>query len=176
MASIISLIAAVAKNGVIGNGNQLPWRLPADLAHFKQLTMDKPILMGRRTWKSIGKPLPGRISLVLSKDTALSLPATVQRFSSLAEVLAAQVVVESEELMVIGGAQVYRQTLPLATRIYLTLIHQDFAGDVRFPDLDRNDWLPLQRTDHPADARNPWPYSFILYQRSDRTRLSQIPS
>lgn len=161
----ISIIAAVAKNGVIGNNNQLPWRLPADLAHFKKITMGKPMLMGRLTWESIGKPLPGRVSLVLSKNQGLKLPGSVHRYSSLAEVLESRQVLEAGELMVIGGAELYALMLPLANRLYLTIIDHDFQGDTRFPDFDKADWLEVKRDDHLADANNPWPYSFIQYLR-----------
>lgn len=157
----ISLIVAMDENGLIGADGDLPWRLPNDLRHFKRTTMGKPILMGRRTFESIGKPLPGRESLILSRRGYRA--EGCRTVASLDQALEAAG--DSEELMVMGGAQVYAAALPLARRIYLTRIHDRFKGDTWFPDFDETDWDQLARQDHAADAENPHAHSFILLQR-----------
>jgi dihydrofolate reductase len=157
----ISLIVAVADNGVIGQHNGLPWRLPEDLKRFKALTMGKPIIMGRKTYDSIGKPLPGRTNVVITRQAALSLPGcTVVR--SLEE--ACNCVV-ADELMVIGGADIYRQALPLATRIYLTKVQAEIRGDAFFPPLNMGQWHELSREDYAADERHAHAYSFLTLER-----------
>jgi dihydrofolate reductase len=159
----LALIAALARNRVIGRDNRLPWRLPADLRFFKQTTLGKPLLMGRRTWESIGRPLPGRRMIVLSRAPGyLALGCTVVR--SLDEALQAAGVVP--EIMVIGGALLYAQTLPLAARLYLTRVDADLPGDTWFPEWDARDWgLDWEET-HPADAEHAWPYRFQRWERS----------
>lgn len=157
----VTLIAALADNGVIGRGGALPWHLPDDLRRFKALTMGRPILMGRRTFESIGKPLPGRRNLVLTRGAAPV--AGVERVASIAE---AMVLCAAEaELCVIGGAEVYRQSLPLATHLELTRVRTALAGDVYFPDLDAGRWRELSRVEHPADERHAWPLSFLTLGR-----------
>ncbi len=158
----IALVAALARNGVIGRDNRLPWRLPADMRHFRRLTLGHPVLMGRRTYQSIGKPLAGRLNIVLSRDPAFQAPGCVVVGSLEEGVKAAG---DCEELMVIGGAAVYRLALPLATRMYLTVIHQDFAGDARFVDYDPQAWRETAREDHDADDENPCAYSFVTLER-----------
>lgn len=157
----ISLVAAVADSGVIGNANALPWHLPADLAHFKHLTLDKPILMGRRTWESLPGPLPRRRHIVLTRDTHYRA-AGCTLVHSLQEAIAAAG--DAPELMVVGGANLYSQTLPIAHRLYLTLVHAAIEGDTRFPPWDPADWLELDRSKHPADERNPIPMTFLTLQ------------
>jgi dihydrofolate reductase len=159
---VISLAVAIAENGVIGSANRLPWRLPADLKHFKAVTMGKPILMGRKTHESIGKPLPGRRNLVLSRDAAFSV-AGVERVGSLEDAIA--LTAEAPELVVIGGAEVYRLSLPQAQRIYLTRVHASVAGDTRFPDCDWADWREIERGTHPADDKNAYAMTFLTLQR-----------
>lgn len=158
----ISLIAAMADNRVIGIDNTLPWHLPADLRHFKKITMGKPILMGRKTYESIGKPLPGRTNIIVTTDRGYQAPGCIV-VHSIDEALGATQ--ESEEVMVIGGASFYEQLLPRADRLYLTLIHADFAGDAYFPDIDPTQWREIGRTDGEPDETNPYRYSFVVLER-----------
>ncbi len=159
---LVSLLAAVAENGVIGQGNRLPWHLPDDLKRFKSLTMGKPMLMGRRTFDSIGKALPGRTSLVLTRSREWSHPGALG-VHSLAEALA--LARDPAELIVVGGAEVYRETLPRARRIYLTRVHARVPGDTFFPELDVREWRETMREEHPADARHAYPMSFCVLER-----------
>jgi dihydrofolate reductase len=161
---IISLIAAMGKHRVIGIENRLPWRLPADMKHFRALTMGKPVLMGRKTFDSIGKPLPGRTNIVVSQDPDFH-PEGVTVARSIAEALAAER--DAAEIMVIGGASFYTQLLPRAQRLYLTEIHQAFDGDAFFPAWDPHEWREIQREDHAADGDNIHPYSFITLARRE---------
>jgi dihydrofolate reductase len=159
----ISLVVAMAANRVIGRDNGLPWHLPADLQHFKQITMGKPILMGRRTWESIGRPLPGRTSIVITRDAGYSAPGCIVVHTIEAALQAAADC--GDEAMVIGGAEFYRQVLPRANTLYLTRIHADFEGDTLFPDLDESEWREVERSDCEPDAKNPYRYSFIRLDR-----------
>jgi len=160
----ISIVVAMAANGVIGQNNELPWHLPADLKHFKQTTMGKPILMGRKTWESIGRPLPGRTNIVITRDSTYSAAGCIVVHSVDAALTAAG---EQDEVMVIGGAQLYRRLLPYAETIYLTRIHERFDGDTRFPEIPDAEWQQLERIDHEADEKNPYDYSFIRLERLD---------
>ncbi len=161
----LSLIAAVADNGVIGIENRLPWHLPADLAHFKRLTMGKPIIMGRKTWESLPGLLPHRTHVIVTRNphyraeggfVVHSLEEALQQFGDV------------DELMVVGGADLYAQALPLASRIYLTEIHAEPEGDTRFPAIDRSEWEELERVEGKVDDRNPIPHSFVILQRSSQ--------
>jgi len=158
----ISLVVAMTAGGVIGRGNQLPWHLPADLRHFRRLTTGKPVIMGRRTHESIGRPLPERTNIVVTRNAAYQAPGCVV-VHSLEDAL--QAAAHHGEAMVIGGAELYRQALPRADSIYLTLVRHEFEGDTLFPDLDAAEWREVERTDCEADDSNPWPYSFIQLQR-----------
>ena len=159
---IISLIAAMGEGRVIGIENRLPWRLPADMKHFRALTMGKPVLMGRKTFDSIGKPLPGRTNIVVSQDPDFH-PEGVTVARSIAEALLAGG--EAEEIMVIGGASFYAQLLPRAQRLYITEIHHDFAGDAFFPAWNPGEWREIAREDHSADGENSYSYSFVTLVR-----------
>ena len=159
---LVSLLAAVADNGVIGRDNGLPWRLPDDLKHFKALTLGKPVLMGRRTFESIGRPLPERTNLVLTRAPDWSFPGVVV-VGSLAAAL--ERAATEPELIVIGGAQLYALALPLASRIYLTRVHARVAGDTTFPALDEAQWHVLKAQAHPADARHAYAMSFLTLER-----------
>ncbi len=162
MRSPLALIAALARNRVIGRDNRLPWRLPADLRFFKQTTMGKPLLMGRRTWESIGRPLPGRRMIVLSRDPGYHAPGcAVAR--SLDEALAMAGAVP--EIMVIGGALLYQQTLPQTERLYLTRVEADVPGDAWFPEWNEREWRPVWEETHPADVDHAWPYRFQRLER-----------
>jgi dihydrofolate reductase len=158
----LSLIAAMAENRVIGHENRLPWHLPADLQHFKAITLGKPVLMGRKTWESIGRPLPGRTNIVITRDAGYVAEGCVVAHSLEEAVAAAG---EAAEVMVIGGAQLYRQALPLADTLYLTLVHAEIQGDTRFPAWQPGEWRETARIDHEADDRNPHAYSFITLER-----------
>jgi len=158
----IALVVAAAENGVIGRSNQLPWHLPADLQHFKAVTMGKPMLMGRRTFESIGKALPGRRSLVLTRDASFSAPG-VERVASVDEAI--ERAAAAPEVAVIGGGEVFRLTLPLADRVYFTRVHASVAGDARFPELDPREWHCVERIARPADDKNLYAMTFFLLER-----------
>ncbi len=159
---IISLISAMGRNRVIGINNTLPWRLPADLMHFKQITLGKPVLMGRKTHESIGKPLPGRINIILSSDHHYQAPGCMVVHSIEAALAAAD---GHAEVMVIGGASFYQQLLPRADRLHLTLIDEDFNGDAWFPEIQDSQWQEVARVDHGPDDANPYHYRFLTLQR-----------
>jgi dihydrofolate reductase len=159
----LSVIVAMAANRVIGHENRLPWHLPADLQHFKQITMGKPILMGRKTYESIGRPLPGRTNIVITRDKNYVAEGCVV-VHSMEEALKAAA--DSEEVMVIGGAEFYRQALPYAVTLYLTIVEGDFEGDAFFPELDDKQWHEVERTDYQPDEKNPHAYSFVRLERN----------
>lgn len=152
------------RNGLIGAGGALPWHLPADLKYFKRNTMAKPILMGRKTLESIGRPLPGRDNLVLTRDAAFRADG-VSSFTSLATALEWSRGLGCGELAVIGGAQIYSLTLPQVDHLFLTRVHGVFAGDTWFPHVDWRAWNEVRREDHAPDARHAYPYSFIELER-----------
>ena len=161
----ISMIAAMAHDRVIGKDNQMPWHLPADLAHFKRVTLGKPVLMGRKTFESIGRPLPGRRNLVISRNPGYQ----AEGIEVVGSVEAARALLAScavEELMVIGGGHLYAEMLPSADRLYLTQIDLAVEGDTRFPAFDDGQWLRIDCESHPADEKNPHPYRFETWQRS----------
>ena len=158
----IALIAALDRNGLIGRDNDLPWRLPADLQHFKRMTMGKPILMGRLTWESLGRPLPGRHNIVLTRDPAYQAEGATVVDSTEAALAAAG---DVEEAMVIGGAAFYRTMLPHADRLYLTRIDAEFDGDAWFPEIDPVAWRETARETHAPDERNAYPYAFVTLER-----------
>jgi len=163
MAMRIALIAAVASNRVIGRDGDLPWRIPADLRHFKAVTMGKPIIMGRRTFQSIGKALPGRTNVVVTRDRAFAA-ADVTVAGSFAQALAIAEATGADEAMVIGGGEIYAAALAGAERIYLTEVHVDAEGDVRFPALDGSQWREVARDDHAAEGDVP-AFSFVVLER-----------
>jgi dihydrofolate reductase len=154
---VISLVAALAANRVIGDRGRLPWHLPADLRRFKAITLGNAVLMGRRTWDSIGRPLPGRRNIVLSRDPAFAPPGAV-----VVRDLESALTQAGGEVLAIGGAELYAQLLPRAQRLYLTLVHARFEGDALFPELDWSAWTVASREDHAADAKNPFAYSFLV--------------
>ena len=159
---IISLIVAMSRNRVIGKGNALPWHLPADLKYFKRVTLGKPIIMGRKTFESIGRPLPGRVNIIVTHELTYRADGCTVVHSVEDALKAAH---GHDEVMVIGGAKLFEQTLPRAERIYLTEIDADFTGDVFFPMLQYNEWRELQRIAHQADEQNPYTYSFVVLER-----------
>lgn len=156
----VTLVAAVAANGIIGRDGGMPWHLPADLAHFKAVTMGKTLLMGRRTHEAIGRALPGRLNLVLSRD-ARYRAAGCQVVASLEEAMAVAKGAGADELMVIGGGRVYADTLPMASRILLTEVKADVEGDTAFPALDPAVWREVARQEREADEWNPCHLAFV---------------
>jgi dihydrofolate reductase len=159
---VISLVVAATENDVIGRDNGMPWHLPDDLKYFKARTMGKPMLMGRKTFESIGKPLPGRTSLVLTRDATWRADGVVV-VGSLDEALAWARNVP--ELCAIGGAEIFRLVLPLARRLFLTRIHAAVPGDTFLPKIDLNEWREVERAEHPADDRHAYAMSFITLDR-----------
>jgi len=152
----------MAENRVIGRDNQLPWHLPADLAHFKRLTLGKPVIMGRLVYESIGRPLPGRHNIVLSRNPAfVAEGCTVVHDPDAALAAAGNV----DEVAVIGGEQIYRLFLPLADVIHLTVVHAEVPGDTYFPSLPDLEWTEHDRTTRAADERNAYPLSFVTLVR-----------
>lgn len=167
----LALIVAMDENGLIGKSNNLPWRLSADLQYFRKITMAKPIIMGRKTYESIGRPLPGRQNIIITKNQAYQAQnCTV--VCSIDEAL--HITSAADEVMVMGGGSLYAQLLPHAHKLYLTLVHAKLEGDTWFPKWCLDDWQQLSREDHIADDVNDYPYSFIVYQRcSNSPVLSQ---
>ena len=159
---MLSIIVAVAENGVIGSDNRLPWHLPDDLKRFKALSLGKPIVMGRRTFDSIGRPLPGRTNIVISRQSGLTIEG-VRVVHSLDEALSAAGTVP--EIVVIGGAEIFRQVLPRTNRIHLTRVHAHVPGDVLFPVLDPTQWREADGEHHAADERHQYAFTFVTLQR-----------
>jgi dihydrofolate reductase len=156
----ISLIAALSKNHVIGKNNQLPWRLPADLKHFKNITMGKIIIMGRKTYDSLGKALPNRTNVVISRNASLNLTDALV-FQSLEQAL--ENFQNEDEIFIIGGAELFKQALPLATHLYLTWVNADIEGDVYFPPFDIANWIESDRESHHIDDQHAYAYDFVGY-------------
>jgi dihydrofolate reductase len=159
---MISIIVAVAENGAIGSDNRLPWRLPDDLKRFKALSLGKPVVMGRRTFDSIGRPLPGRTNIVVSRQSGLAIDGVIVAHSLDAALAAAG---SASEIVVIGGAEIYRQVLPRTDTIHLTRVHASIAGDVFFPELDPAKWRQTGVEHHAADERHQYAFSFVTLQR-----------
>ena len=160
---LISIVVIVAENGAIGRNNALLCRLPDDLKHFKQVTMGKPVVMGRKTFESVGKPLPGRLNIVVTRRADFdALGGTV--VTSIDDAIHAAG--SAAELCVIGGAELYRQMLPMTTKIYLTRIHAQLDGDTFFPELSPTEWRETHREAHVADERHAYPFTFITLERT----------
>ncbi len=158
---IISMIAAMADDRIIGKDNQMPWHLPADFAWFKRCTMGKPIIMGRKTFESIGRPLPGRANIVISRDPKLSIDG-VTVVASIEQALG--IVQECEEVMIIGGGSIYNECLPLAQRLYITFIDAEVEGDTHFPDWG-TDFVEVSREHFNADDKNAYDMDFCVLER-----------
>lgn len=171
---MLSIIIACAQNRVMGKDNQLPWHLPNDLRYFKQVTMGKPMIMGRKTYDSLGKPLPGRPHIIITRQKNY-LPAhandQVQTVSNLNDAIQAAekltTHLENKEIMVLGGAEICALALPLASRLYLTEVHAEVVGDVLFPELNKAHWREVSREDFAACDNNPYPYSFVVLERRE---------
>ncbi len=159
---IISIIAAMDLNRLIGNKNQLPWHLPADFAHFKNVTMGKPIIMGRKTFESIGKPLPGRTNIVLSRNPELQFEGVtcINKFS---DVIA--VVPDATEVMIIGGSAIYEMLMPKINRMYLTYVDAEFEGDAWFPTFDESQWFEKESVTRAADEKNLYGCRFVTLEK-----------
>jgi dihydrofolate reductase len=161
---ILSMISAVAENRVIGNKNTLPWHMPADFKYFKEATLGKTLVMGLNTFNSIGgKPLPGRKHIILSNDPNFVAPENCVVAHSIDE--AVELTKNEPEVMICGGASVYKQFLPLAQRLYLTEIHASPEGDTYFPEVNLAEWKEIKREDHRADEKNKYDYSFVTLER-----------
>lgn len=163
---MVSIIAAMARNRVIGINNSLPWHLPADFKHFKRATLGKPVVMGRLTYESIGKPLPGRTNIIVTSDTKYQ-PDNADDTCIIAHTLddALSAAGDVDEIMIIGGASFYAQALPHADRLYLTIIDEDFDGDAWFPEFDANNWQEIERIPGSVDDRNPHAHDFVTLAR-----------
>ena len=159
---MISIIVAASTNNVIGNQGDLPWRLPDDLKRFKAVTMGKPIVMGRKTWESIGWPLPGRQNIVITRQHDFAANGC-DVVSSVDEAITAAG--DVDEIMVIGGSQIYELVLPVADRLYLTRVHTELDGDAFFPEIDASTWSKTSDESHRADERNEFDFSFRTYER-----------
>lgn len=165
----LAMMAAKASNNVIGRDNKLPWYLPNDLKYFKQVTLGKPIVMGRNTWESLKRPLPGRTNIVISRQAdyvaeGAKVVSTLDEALELAGHVAH--IDGQDELVVIGGAQIYALALPRAERLYLTEVHADVPGDTYFPAVDAAQWREIGRDDFQAEGPNPYDYSFVVYERA----------
>ena len=158
----LSIVVAMDNNGLIGKDNQLPWHLPADLAYFKKITTGKSILMGRKTYDSIGRPLPNRRNIVITRNTKILIPEC-EVVSSIDEALL--LTQNEEEVMVIGGASLCEQLLPKVNRLYITKIDAEFEGDIYFPKYDAARWRQVSSESHPKDISNIYPYQFIVLER-----------
>lgn len=163
---MISFLFAMDKNRLIGKENKLPWHLPNDLKYFKEMTMQKKIAMGRKTFESIGRPLPGRKTIVLTRDEHFSCEGclvfhSIEEFVRFAEN-------EHEEIFVIGGAEIFNKMLPYADRLYITEIEAEFSGDVFFPEIDYSEWELISEKEGTLDAKNVYPHRFLIYERKSR--------
>jgi dihydrofolate reductase len=169
---IISLIVAIAKNNVIGRGNDLPWNLPADLEYFWKITAGKPVIMGFKTHLSIGKLLTGRINIILCDDASLKIMDGAVKASSFDE--AFNLAGEAEEVFIIGGANVYRQGLAYADRLYITEVQTEAEGDIYFPEFDKSDWKEVKREKRTADSENVYDLEFVVYEKLKNLRDVEI--
>ncbi|HUP49063.1 MAG TPA: dihydrofolate reductase [Thermoanaerobaculia bacterium] len=161
----VSIIAILSANDVIGLDNRLPWHMPADLKRFKSLTMGHHVIMGRKTFQSMGKPLPGRITAVVTRDAGFS-PEGVAVARSVEEAISKAEAAGDEEIFIAGGAEIFAQTLHRADRMYLTRIHSEFEGDTFFPEFDDvAEWKLVDAEHLESDEKNAWPYSFLTYER-----------
>jgi dihydrofolate reductase len=161
----ISLIVAMGENRVIGSNGNIPWHLPADFKHFKELTMGHPIVMGRKTFESIGKPLPGRVNIVITRDADYLRDGTTMVNSPDAALAAAVVAPGADEMFVIGGAEIYKIFLSRAERIYLTQVHGAFEGDVFFPELGEGEWRLISSEENKKDEHNAFDFTYLVYER-----------
>ena len=160
----LSMIAAMGRNRVIGKDNDMPWHLPADLQHFKKTTLGSPIIMGRKTYDSIGRPLPGRLNIILSRNTELVIEGC-SVVNSLEDAIGLAEKTNASEIFITGGAHLYNKFLENADRLYLTLIDEEYDGDTYFPDYTQFSWQEVSPEDHQADDKNPHAYSFVTLDK-----------
>ena len=161
---LISIVVAASDNNVIGDKNTLLWKLPADFKRMKELTMGKPLIMGRKTHESIGRVLPGRRNIVITSDFSRVMEGA-DAVQSLTDAIAFAKGLGAEEAIIFGGGEVYRQALPMTDRIYMTRVHADFTGDTTFPELSPTEWKIVRTEEHPADADHAVPCTFVDYHR-----------
>jgi dihydrofolate reductase len=162
---IVSVIVAASENNVIGRNNQLPWHLPADLKYFKQTTMGKPIIMGRKTFESVGRPLPGRPNIVITRQADYSREGLIVT-ASVQEALNAAKAFNIEEVFITGGSEIIAQALPsLVQRLYLTRVHANVEGDAFFPVLKKEQWKLVSSKPHPADEKHAYAFTFEVWER-----------
>lgn len=158
----VSIVVAIAENHAIGKDNKLLWHLPKDLKHFKEITTDGTVIMGRKTYDSVGKPLPNRRNIIITRQqieiAGCEVVNSLQAALDLCQGL--------EEVFIVGGAEIYKQAMPLTDRIYLTIVHQKFEGDTYFPEIKPDTWRETERADHEADEKNAFPFSFITLERA----------
>jgi len=167
----IAMIWAMAENRVIGRGNMLPWHLPNDLKYFKRLTTGKPVIMGRKTYESIGRPLPNRVNIVVTRDKSFTAEGVkvVHTIDEAIELANAECIISgAEEVIVMGGAEIYKQSLPRADRLYITFVHAVIEGDAYFPEFDLNAYKEIGREDFYADGPNPYDYSFTVFDKANQ--------
>jgi dihydrofolate reductase len=158
---IVSIVVAISENYAIGKDNQLLWRLPNDLKHFKEITTGHTIIMGRKTYESVGKPLPNRRNIIITRQNI-----DIEGCEVVSSIDASLALCAAEpEVFIVGGAEIYKQALKLTDRIYLTIVHQNFDGDSHFPEIPANEWKETARKDHEPDIKNTIPYSFITFDR-----------
>lgn len=160
---LISMIAAMDKNRLIGNGPDIPWQMPADRRHFRNMTVGKPVVMGRKTFETLKRPLGNRSNIILTRNRSYEAPQGCIVAHSVDDVLAT--VKQAEELMICGGTPIYQAFLPHANRLYITQIHATFEGDVYFPEFDLEEWQEVKRINREPDEKNPYPYSFLFFYR-----------
>ena len=159
---IVSIVVAISQNHAIGKDNKLLWYLPNDLKHFKTITTGHTVIMGRKTYESVGKPLPNRRNIIVTRQNI-----TIEGCEVVNSIEAALALCSAEEeVFIVGGAEIYKQSMHLTDRIYLTIVHKEFDGDSFFPEIDPNQWHETAREDHELDEKNKLPYSFITYQKS----------
>lgn len=161
---MISLLYAMDKNRLIGKNNELPWHLPQDLAYFKRVTMGHTIVMGRKTFDSIGKPLPGRENIIITRDTSFTCNGC-KVIHSINELLNLSREKNNEELFVIGGAEIFKEILPFSDRLYVTNIHHEFDGDTYFPITNDAEWKLISKEPGKKDEKNPYDYEFVVYEK-----------
>jgi dihydrofolate reductase len=168
-APVVALVVAIAENGAIGKGGDLPWRLHSDMRYFRKITMGKPVIMGRRTFKSLPRVLDGRLNIVLTRDRGFVAPDAVMAYSLEEGLAAARASAErtgADEIMVIGGEDVFREVLPQARRIYLTEVHASPDADTWFPDFDKRGWHEVFRERHEAGPKDDHAFSFVVLERT----------
>lgn len=158
----LSIVVAISENNAIGKDNQLLWHLPADLKHFKEITTGHPIIMGRKTYDSIGRPLPNRRNIVITRQKDLNLPS-IEVVNSLDEAI--KLCQNENEVFIIGGAEIYKHAIAITNNIYLTTVHQNYEADVFFPHLDKSEWKEIEREHHQHDEKNSVAYTFSTLQR-----------